>query len=114
MKYRFPPFSLLYCRSCRGERPHSQKGQHDVACSACGRTINVTEIVATYSADEYQDPAPILLPWRMLSPAEKARRMRFADDLTPMGDDAGHSHRGQLKPIDHAILRGEVKEEAIT
>lgn len=67
----------------------------------------MVEVVATYSADEYQNPAPILLPWRLLPEAEKTKRLRFAGDLTP-------THGAyKMKPADHATLRGEVSMKEI-
>ena len=104
MRYIFPEGALLYCRSCLDLQPHKTKDSSYIGCLTCGRTINVVEVVVTYSADEYQNPAPILLPWRLLPPREKAFRLRYAGDLTPVSGEY------KLKDIDRATLSGEVGE----
>lgn len=108
VRYLFPDGALLYCRSCQDLRPHKTKDTAYVGCSDCGRRIHVAEVVATYSADEYQNPAPILLPWALLPEKEKVKRMRFAQELTPVHGEY------KMKAVDWDILDGKVPVEQVT
>ncbi len=75
-QYSFPDGSLLYCRTCEGLRPHKAKDDRTgVYCTACLRGILTAEIVATYSADEHSNPAPIMLPTRLLPPGMRLERV---------------------------------------
>lgn len=83
-RYIFPDGALLYCRTCEGLRPHmTEKDRLAVACSACGRRILTVEVVATYCADENENPAPIMLPWRLLPPGERNRRLELIEEDVP-------------------------------
>ena len=87
MTYSFPAGALLYCRTCQDLRQHFEVSPTHLGCEACGRKIHVAEVVATYSADEYDDPAPILLPWRLLPEQNRVERMKRSDEFTPIGGE---------------------------
>jgi hypothetical protein len=74
-RYTFVKGSLLYCRDCERLRPHTVVKKTGVACLSCGRETLTIEVVATYSADEYTNPAPITLPWRLLPREVRAERI---------------------------------------
>lgn len=103
IRYKFPDGALLYCRACQDLRPHRSASNTEVVCVECSRATLIVEVVATYSADEYQNPAPILLPWRLLPEREKRRRMVAAS--TPQDTSTGGY---KLRGIDRDILEGNV------
>lgn len=82
--YSFPEGALQYCRTCQGLRPHRVAADRSgVKCTACSRIILTAEVVANYSADENENPAPIMLPWRLLPPGERNRRLELIEEDVP-------------------------------
>lgn len=75
-RYLFLQTALLYCRTCERLRPHlALKDRSGVECRDCGRAMLAVEVVATYSADELDNPAPIMLPLRLIPPALRIERI---------------------------------------
>ena len=75
MKLIAPSKCLLWCHRCYAELWHSA-GRCTYVCSQCGNHKHLAEVVATYSVDDMQSPAVLLLPLRLLPMDEIALRYR--------------------------------------
>lgn len=67
-QYTCPPLFQWYCRGCQSVQWHSPKRRYHVLCVVCGHLTHATEVITTWSTDEFEHP-PALLPPQHALPA---------------------------------------------